>query len=183
VLSTDLPITGSPWLMTGMASLFGRSNLASRMPPMANVTISNVPGLPMPLYMAGARMLHFYPVSIPYHGAALNITVQSYAGLMEFGITACRRVLSQAEAQELIDHLRDALREIEALAPVEQVESAPPAAKAAAAPKKAARPARSTTTRRKATAAPAAKAARAKPAAAAKRAPAKKASREARAPR
>ena len=120
VLGTDLPITGSPWMMTGLASLFGRSNLASRLPPTANVTISNVPGIPMTLYMAGAKMIHFFPVSIPYHSAALNMTVQSYDGRMEFGITACRRVLSQAESHELIEHLQSALREIQALEPVEQ---------------------------------------------------------------
>jgi hypothetical protein len=128
VLATDVPITGSPWLMTGLASLFGRSGLASRLPAVGNVTISNVPGLPMELYMAGAKMLHFYPVSIPYHAAALNITVQSYAGTMEFGITACRRVLSQAEAHELIDLLKLGLQEIEALEPVAVVEPVPQAA-------------------------------------------------------
>jgi hypothetical protein len=34
---------------------------------------------------------------------------------MEFGITACRRVLSQAEAHELIELLKVGLHEIEAL--------------------------------------------------------------------
>ncbi len=113
VLGADMPITGSPWLMTGLASLYGRSDLVSRLPPMANVTISNVPGLSVPLYLAGARMVHYYPVSIPYHSTALNMTVQSYAGQMEFGITACRRVLSQEESHELIGHLRAALEEIQ----------------------------------------------------------------------
>ena len=104
--------------MTGLASLLGRSNLPSRFPAVGNVTISNVPGPPMPLYMAGARIVHYYPVSIPYHGSALNITVHSYAGLLEFGLTACRRILSQDESYELIEHLRAALREIEALSTV-----------------------------------------------------------------
>lgn len=131
VLGADMPITGSPWLMTGLASLYGRSDLASRLPPLANVTISNVPGIPMPLYMAGARMTHFYPVSIPYHGTALNITVQSYDGQMEFGLTACRRVLSQAETHELVGHLLAALREIEALAPVADGDAAVPVPAAA----------------------------------------------------
>ena len=134
VLGTDVPITGSPWLMTGMASLFGRSGLANRLPAVGNVTISNVPGIPVTLYMAGARMLHFFPVSIPYHAAALNITVQSYAGAMEFGITACRRVLSQADAHELIELLQVALREIEALETVEPAEPEAVAPEAAAKP-------------------------------------------------
>jgi WS/DGAT/MGAT family acyltransferase len=121
ILGVNVPITGSPWLMTGLASLLGRSNLASRLPAAGNVAISNVPGPPMTLYMAGARMVHYYPVSIPYHGCALNITVQSYAGLLEFGLTACRRILSQDESHELVEHLRAALREIETLPAVEAV--------------------------------------------------------------
>ena len=82
------------------------------------MAISNVPGPAVPLYMAGARMVHYYPVSIPYHGVGLNITVQSYAGEMEFGITACRRVLSQPEVHELVQHLLASLRELQRLAPV-----------------------------------------------------------------
>jgi diacylglycerol O-acyltransferase / wax synthase len=119
ILGVDVPITGSPWLMTGLASLLGRSNLASRFAVAGNVVISNVPGPPITLYMAGARMMHYYPVSIPYHGSALNITVQSYAGSLEFGLTACRRVLSQDESYELVEHLRTALRELEALPTVD----------------------------------------------------------------
>ncbi|MCP4616742.1 MAG: wax ester/triacylglycerol synthase family O-acyltransferase [Bradyrhizobium sp.] len=115
VLGVDVPITGSPWLMTGLASLLGRSNLVGRFPAVGNVLISNVPGPPMPLYMAGARMVHYFPVSIPYHGSALNITVQSYAGQLDLGVTACRRALSQEESDELIGHLKRALQEIEAL--------------------------------------------------------------------
>jgi hypothetical protein len=112
--------------LTGLASLLGRSNLVSRLPAAGNVAISNVPGPPMTLYMAGAKMVHYFPVSIPYHGSALNITVQSYAGLLEFGLTACRRVVSQDESYELIDHLRAALREIQALPSVDATATAGP---------------------------------------------------------
>src|SRR6478735_994906 len=58
VLGVDIPITGSPWLMTGLASLLGRSNLVSRFPQAGNVAIS-IPGPPMTLYMAGAKMVLF----------------------------------------------------------------------------------------------------------------------------
>jgi len=139
MLGADLPIAGSPWLMTGLASLYGRSNLGRRLPPMANVAISNVPGPAVPLYMAGARMAHYYPVSIPYHGVGLNITVQSYAGEMEFGITACRRMLSQPEVHELAQHLLASLRELRHLAPVAVEETKLPVLTAAA-PVRVARP-------------------------------------------
>ena len=132
VLGVDVPITGAPWLMTGLASLYGRSGMANRMPSAANVAISNVPGIPVPLYMAGARMVNYYPVSIPYHGVALNITVQSYAGQLEFGLTACRRALSQAESIELIGNLRAALKEIEGFETVVPSEPVAPAADASA---------------------------------------------------
>jgi WS/DGAT/MGAT family acyltransferase len=131
ILGSDLPVAGSPWLMTGMASLYGRSNLGTHLPRLANVAISNVPGPPVPLYMTGARMAHYYPVSIPYHGVGLNITVQSYAGEMEFGITACRRVLSQPEVHELAQHLLVSLRELQRLVPAavqETMPSTPPVA-------------------------------------------------------
>mgnify|MGYP000948660611 CR=1 FL=1 len=109
VLGVDLPFTGSPWVMTSLASLYGRSNLARRLPPLANVTVSNVPGPAIQLYVAGARMVAFYPVSIPYHGMAVNITVQSYAGTLEFGITACRRAMP--DVKKLANYLGDALEE------------------------------------------------------------------------
>ena len=125
VLSMNVPITGAPWLMTGLASLLGRSNLAARLPSVGTVLISNVPGPSMPLYMAGAKMVHYFPVSIPYHGNGLNITVHSYAGLLEWGLTACRRTLSQEESYELIKHLQGALRAIEALPTVAEATGAP----------------------------------------------------------
>ena len=148
VLGIDVPITGSPWLMSGLATLYGRSNLASRMPAVANVAISNVPGLPMTLYMAGARMLHYYPVSIPYHGMGLNITVQSYDGKLEFGITACRRVMSQEESHELIGHLRATLEDIRAMQSVAEAAPAEPAAVVVAPEVATEAPARKATTRR-----------------------------------
>jgi WS/DGAT/MGAT family acyltransferase len=125
VLGVDIPVTGSPWIMSSLATLYGRSKLARRLPPLANALVSNVPGPPATLYVAGARMLHFYPVSIPYHGSALNITVQSYAGSLDFGLTACRRILSQEESHELVGHLLAALEQIRRLPGVAKAEEAP----------------------------------------------------------
>ena len=42
---TDFPMPGAPWLMSGLASLYGRSRLAKVLPPLANVVVSNVPGV------------------------------------------------------------------------------------------------------------------------------------------
>jgi hypothetical protein len=108
---------GSPWIMSGLATLYGRSNLADRLPSAANVVISNVPGAPISLYLAGARMLNYFPVSIPYHGNALNITVQSHAGSLDFGLIACRRALPQSELHSLAKHLKRAFEELGGIQP------------------------------------------------------------------
>jgi len=93
VMIDDFPMFAAPWLMSGMATMYGRSGLVNVLPPMANVAISNVAGAPFPMYFAGAYVTCYYPVSIASHGTALNITVQSYNGRMDYGLIACRRVL------------------------------------------------------------------------------------------
>jgi diacylglycerol O-acyltransferase / wax synthase len=88
ILPTDFPSLGVPWLMEAAAALYGKARVADRIPQVANVVISNVPGPPVALYMAGARMLTNYPASIVVHGMALNITVQSYEHSLDFGLMA-----------------------------------------------------------------------------------------------
>ena len=92
-IPTDFPMLAAPWLMSGLASLYGRSRLANVLPPVANLVISNVPGVQQQLYFAGAKILSYYPVSIPAHGMALNVTVESYNGRLDYGLIACRRAL------------------------------------------------------------------------------------------
>jgi WS/DGAT/MGAT family acyltransferase len=139
VMPTDFPSLGAPWLISGMASLFGRSKLANKMPPVANVAISNVPGPKVALYMAGARMLTYYPVSIAVHSMALNVTVQSYNGALDFGLIACRKAMP--DLPELARYMQQAHQELlkGTLAAVAAAEVAPaalaaPAAKDAEAP-------------------------------------------------
>ncbi|HMW00553.1 MAG TPA: WS/DGAT domain-containing protein, partial [Acidobacteriota bacterium] len=110
VIPTDFPSFGAPWLMSGLASLYGRSKIADNLPPIANVAISNVPGPPVPLYLAGARMRTYYPVSIIMHGMALNITVESYQGSLDFGLTACRRAIP--DVKDLANYIADAHQEL-----------------------------------------------------------------------
>lgn len=84
--------------------------LARLAPPPYNLVISNVPGPTQPLYWNGARLCGVYPLSIPFTGQALNITVTSYAGSMEFGLIGCRR--SVPRLQRLLTHLDDALADL-----------------------------------------------------------------------
>lgn len=80
-------------------------------PPPFNLIISNVPGSPKPLYWNGAEMQGMYPLSIPYDGQALNITITSYAGFLNFGLTGCRR--NVPHLQRLLTYLEDSLAELE----------------------------------------------------------------------
>jgi diacylglycerol O-acyltransferase / wax synthase len=102
-IPTDFPLFGAPWLMSGVAAAVSRSGLLSTIPPISNLIISNVPGSPVPLYFAGAKLASFYPVSIVVHSMALNVTVQSYAGRLDYGLIACRRAMP--DVTDLGDYL------------------------------------------------------------------------------
>jgi len=94
LIPTDYPSLGAPWLIGGLATLAVKTKLADRLVMPANLVISNVPGPKVPLYLAGAKMLGYYPLSIVVHGMALNITVHSYAGQLDFGLIACARAVT-----------------------------------------------------------------------------------------
>lgn len=96
VVPMDFLSIGVPWVLHGLADLYGRAHLAGVMPVLANVVISNVPGPRVPLYAAGARMSAYWPLSIVEHGLGLNITVISYAGSMGFGFTTARAAVPDA---------------------------------------------------------------------------------------
>ncbi len=100
--------------------LLGPLGLISRFPPYSTV-ISNVPGPREQLYWNGARLEGIYPASIIFDGFALNITLVTCADNVDFGITACRRSLPQV--QRLIDHLEQALAELEAATGLEKSRS------------------------------------------------------------
>ena len=84
--------------------------------PPYNVIISNVPGPRSTQYFNGARLVGTYPLSIPIHGMALNITCTSYDGLMCFGLTGCRRTFPHL--QRLLGYLDAELGALEKAAGV-----------------------------------------------------------------
>jgi diacylglycerol O-acyltransferase len=84
--------------------------------PPFNLVISNVPGPRKTLYMNGARLDGMYPLSVPYHGQAMNITCTSYNDQMSFGLVGCRR--TAPSLQRLLTHLDDELAALEEAAGV-----------------------------------------------------------------
>ena len=79
--------------------------------PPYNLIISNVPGPRTTQYFNGAQLMGNYPLSIPIHGMALNITCTSYDGLMCFGLTGCRRTVPHL--QKLLTYLDEELTALE----------------------------------------------------------------------
>jgi diacylglycerol O-acyltransferase / wax synthase len=80
----------APRLFTSAMRLYSGSRLPNVHPPMLNCIVSNVPGPPVPLYTAGARILAIYPMGPLLPGAGVNITVLSNMGNVDFGVIACR---------------------------------------------------------------------------------------------
>lgn len=119
---TDFTLLGAPMLLPGLMQLFGRFKLAEIAPQAVNCVISNVPGPQVPLYCAGARVLELYPVSIPVHGIALNITVQSYDGHLDFGVTADAKAVPDVGA--LADKFAGAMAELRTAAEAYAVKKA-----------------------------------------------------------
>ncbi len=100
----------APAIVTPMLRLQGIAR------PPFNLIISNVPGPKAPHFYNGAELVGMYPLSIPIHGMALNITCTSYAGNMGFGLTGCRRTVPRL--QRLLTHLDDELAALEKAAGV-----------------------------------------------------------------
>ena len=92
-------------LLTGLAAAFGPTlaSIAGQMlydlelfddlPPIANVTVSSVPGPPIPLWMAGRHVATAAPLGPLMAGIAINITALGYGELLEYGVLACAKKL------------------------------------------------------------------------------------------
>jgi diacylglycerol O-acyltransferase len=96
----------SPFLAPAVAGVGGLG------PPDANLVVSNVPGLPQPRFFDGSRLGAYYPLSLLFHGQALNITAVSTAGRFCIGYTGCRDTVPSL--QRIAVYTGEALDELEA---------------------------------------------------------------------
>lgn len=104
---TDFTEFPSPAIFARAMRMSTRFRLADRFSLPVNVTISNVPGPREPLYVAGAVLEHYYPVSTIVDGQGLNITVQSYLDTLDFGLVSCRDLVP--DLWHLVDDIVDDL--------------------------------------------------------------------------
>jgi hypothetical protein len=89
----------------------GVAQISSTLRPPLNVVVSNVPGPPIPLYMAGAELVAHYPVSVITDGIGLNITCMSYRDHVDFGIVADHEQVD--DIWPMMEAVRDALDELD----------------------------------------------------------------------
>jgi diacylglycerol O-acyltransferase len=113
---SPLQATALSALMVAPLAVSAMGAISRLAPPPFNLVISNLPGPPHTLYYNGATLEGLYPLSIPLNGQALNITVTSYRGSLDFGLTGDRRALPHL--QHLLGYLDTGLAELSALAGV-----------------------------------------------------------------
>ena len=97
LMTTDISILAAPLIVMGLTRLWAAARGANYLWPFFNAVISNVPGPRQPFYCVGAPATHYFPLSIPYHGCALNVTVQSYLDQLDFGLVACSETVPDAQ--------------------------------------------------------------------------------------
>ena len=83
----------SPNVFAVAARLYTRMKLADRHRPLANLVISNVPGPDFPLYMGGSELLGMFPLGPVMEGIGLNITIMSYRGVLNWGLSSDARAV------------------------------------------------------------------------------------------
>lgn len=92
------------------ARLYSSLRLSERHPVVHNLILSNVPGPPIALYMAGARLAGLFPLGPIMDGAGLNVTVLSNEDRIGFGLIACRELVPRL--WDLADAVPAALAEL-----------------------------------------------------------------------
>jgi diacylglycerol O-acyltransferase len=87
-----------PVLFSRGTDLYSRLRIAEVLPPIHTLVVSNVAGPESPIYFAGTRVSTIVALGPIFDGAALNVTVVSYAGSLTFGVLTCPDVFADVDA-------------------------------------------------------------------------------------
>ncbi len=101
-------VPGALRLLTRVAHEF-----PSLLPLPGNLVISNVRGLPIPLYMAGARVEEIYPISMLQVANGMNVTAVSHDDQVDFGFVVDSNLVR--DPWLYANGIQAALRELEAI--------------------------------------------------------------------
>ena len=115
--------------LAAAARVYTRTRLGGQHRPFFNLTITNVPGPPVPLYVAGAKISRIYGMAPILDGLGLLLVIFSYAGRISIGITSCQEMVPEPERlAECFEHSLNELEEAAAQAAQLSTEEAQEAA-------------------------------------------------------
>lgn len=95
---TDLTEIAGPAAASLAGRLMSRFRINELIRASANVVVSNIPGPPVPLYVAGAAVEAIYPMGSVADGSALNISAMSYRDSLYVGLVADRASVPDLDA-------------------------------------------------------------------------------------
>ncbi|MFI1577759.1 wax ester/triacylglycerol synthase family O-acyltransferase [Embleya sp. NPDC020630] len=118
-LLTGLAEAPPPALLGALGGLYREARLASVLPALCNVTVSNVPGPRRPLYAHGQRVEAFHSMGIIADGFGLFIGGMSYDDRIDIGVLADRDALPDpfALADAIVEQLNHLLKAADEVAP------------------------------------------------------------------
>ncbi len=119
-LVTDLAELTPPAVAASIARTTARLGLARWVTLPYNVVVSNVAGPPIPLYLAGARVIHNLPLSAIADGVGLNVTVQSTEDTIDFGFIADRDLVG--DLWSMADLVPGALADLAAAVGIDEID-------------------------------------------------------------
>lgn len=99
----NIPQMLGPLALSLGGRIMSTLKLFDRLPPMANLMVSSVPGPPIPLWLSGHRVVSAAPVGPLLGPISLNITVLGFEQNLEFGLLASAAVMP--DLGSLRDHL------------------------------------------------------------------------------
>jgi WS/DGAT/MGAT family acyltransferase len=112
----DVPRVLGPTVLSLGGKLISAFNLFNRIPPIANLMVSSVPGPPIALWLSGHRVASAAPVGPLFGTFSLNITVLGFEEHLEFGLLGCAQQM--ADLSVLRDYLLDEAHRLIASAPL-----------------------------------------------------------------